>query len=129
MGYRGKGLGKDENGREEALTAESIKVDLTNQKQTKPDTLIFSSSIMKGINENGFNKGYKGKNAKLHKFHGRTAREIKSYIPVNLKEQPQTVVIAASGNGVPTCVNCSTPLEHSLTFISRSTFVRACHSR
>ena len=66
---------------------------------------------MKGINENGFNKGYKGKTAKFHKFHGRTASEIKSYMPVNLEGRPNTVAIAASGNGVPTGVKCSVPLK------------------
>ena len=105
MGYKGRGLGKKEDGIEEALTAEDIDVDL---REIKVDTAVFSSSITKGINVNGFNKLYKGKKAKLHKFHGRTAAEIKEYMPVNLeKEKPQNVVIVASGNGIPTGDQCS----------------------
>ena len=72
------------------------------------------------MNENGFNKGYKGKSAKFHKFHGCTAREIKSYMPVNLEGQPKSVVIAASGNGVPTGVNCSVPLEQLVDDVIQS---------
>ena len=110
MGYGGKGLGKNENGIEDALTADSVGGNLSNKK--KPDTIVFSSSILKGVNTNGFNKGYKGKTAKFFKFHGRTAAEIKAYIPVNVEEErPDNVVIAASGNGVPTGPKLSVPLQ------------------
>ena len=110
MGYGGKGLGKNENGIEDALTADSVGGNLSNKK--KPDTMIFSSSILKGVNTNGFNKGYKGKTAKFFKFHGRTAAEIKSYIPVNVvEEKPDNVVIQASGNGVPTGPKLTVPIQ------------------
>ena len=109
MGFSGKGLGKKENGIEEALTAESIGGNITNN--LNPETLIFSSSITKGINVNGFNKQYKNRTAKFHRFHGRTAEEIKSYMPVNLKVRPESVVVVASGNGVPTGPKCSIPMQ------------------
>ena len=54
------------------------------------------------------NKLYEGKTAKIHKFHGRKAHEITEYMPVNLqKDKPKSVVIVASGNGVPTENQCS----------------------
>ena len=119
MGYGGKGLGKNENGIQDALTAENIGGNLQNQK--KPDTMIFSSSILKGINTNGFNKGYKNKTAKFQKFHGRTAGEIKSYMPVNLAQgKPDTVVIAASGNGIPTGPKCAVPLKQIVDEVVQS---------
>ena len=105
MGYKGKGLGKSEDGIEDALIHEDINVDLQGKKV---DALIFSSSITKGINTNGLNKLYEGKTAKIHKFHGRKAHEITEYMPVNLqKDKPKSVVIVASGNGVPTENQCS----------------------
>ena len=40
--------------------------------------------------------------ATLHKFHGGKARHIKDYIPTHLEdEQPDSVVIVASGNDLP----------------------------
>ena len=60
---------------------------------------------------NGFNKTNKNGRAKFHKFHGYTAGEIKTYMPVNLEVCPETVVVAASGNGVPTGVKCNVPLQ------------------
>ena len=105
MGYKGKGLGKREDGIEDALTHEDVNVDLQGKKV---DALIFSSSITKGINTNGLNKLYEGKTAKIHKFHGRKAHEITEYMPVNIeKDKPKSVVIVASGNGVPTENQCS----------------------
>ena len=119
MGYKGsKGLGKNENGIEEALTLENFEIHpkkkpIASKPGTspKPDTLIFSSSITRSINQNGLNKLYKNKTAKIHKFHGRTSKDIKTYMPVNLKEDhPKSVVIMASGNGVPIGEHCSIPL-------------------
>ena len=118
MGFKGKGLGKRENGIEEALTAETVGATISNKEN--PDTLIFSSSIMKGINVNGFNKAYKNGRAKFHKFHGCTAGEIKTYMPVNLEVRPETVVVAASGNGVPTGVKCDVPPQQIVNDVIES---------
>ena len=92
MGYKGGGLGKNENGREEAVAIS----DMDTSKHHK--TVIFSSSITKGINPNGFNKLYRG-TAKFERFHGRTASDIKAYIPTHLRrEQYDKAVIVAGGN-------------------------------
>ena len=100
MGFKGKGLGKDENGIEEALTVNDLSV-LSMDNNLK--TTIFSSSITRGIRPNGFNKSYKKGVASFERFPGRTAEDIRLYIPAHLqKEHPKRVVIVASGNGVPT---------------------------
>lgn len=100
MGYKGGGLGKYENGREEAVALEH-NMQPSSQHSSQPSshkTVIFSSSITRGINPNGFNKVYNGK-AKFERFHGRTARDIKMYIPQHLsREKYESVVIVAGGN-------------------------------
>ena len=91
-GYKGGGLGKNENGREEAIAISEI--DSLTQR-----TVIFSSSITRGINPNGFNKAYKKGTAKFERFHGRTAHDIKTYIPTHLKRDLyDSAVIVAGGN-------------------------------
>ena len=98
MGYKGKGgLGKYENGIEEAITVDNI-------VRSKERTLIFSSSITRDINTNGFNKKLKYNRATLHKFNGKKIRHIKRYIPVHLDEEEDrvhSVVIVAGGNDIP----------------------------
>lgn len=108
MGYKGGGLGKHENGREEAVA-----VDQKNKPLTRK-TVIFSSSITRGINPHGFNKVYTG-TAKFERFHGRTARDIKLYIPIHLmREQYDSAVIAAGGNDLS---NDSVPIDTVATDI------------
>ena len=90
--------------------------------------MIFSSSILKGVNTNGFNKGYKSKTAKFFKFHGRTSGEIGSYMPVNLEQGlPENVVIAASGNGVPTGPRSSITLQQIVDEVVQSG--KLCHDK
>ena len=95
MGYKGKGLGKNENGIVEAITVDNI-------RPRKKKTAIFSSSITRGISTNGFNKILKGSIAKFHKFNGKKPHHIKGYIQTHLEEdQPDYVAIVAGGNDVP----------------------------
>ena len=90
MGYKGGGLGRNENGREEALGVQGMR--------STEKAIIFSSSITRGVKPNGFNKLYKGV-AKFERFNGRTIHDIKSYIPVHLqREQYDSAVIVAGGN-------------------------------
>ena len=97
MGYKGVGgLGKNEDGIEEAITVDNI-------RPTNTKTLIFSSSITRDINPNGFNKQLKGNRATFHKFNGKRIHHIKKYIPVHLDEEDDvdSVVIIAGGNDIP----------------------------
>ncbi len=90
MGYKGGGLGKNENGREEAVSV--------SDSSSSHKSIIFSSSITRGINPKGFNKLYQG-SAKFERFNGRTAHDIKSYIPTHLKrDQYDSTVIVVGGN-------------------------------
>ena len=94
MGYKGKGLGKNEDGIEEAITVHNT--------TRKAKSLIFSSSIKRGIHTNRFNKKLKNTVAKFHKFNGKKAHHIKDYIQTHIdEEQPDSVVIVAGGNDVP----------------------------
>ena len=91
MGYKGGGLGKNEDGIKEAIPV-----------QSKRKTAIFSSSITKGIKINGFNKGYKAGSATIHRYHGGKIQHIKNYLSTHLQEEnPDTVVIVAGGNDLP----------------------------
>ena len=91
MGYRGKGLGRLENGREEAVASHM-------DTSSTHKTIVISSSITRGINVNGFNKAYRG-TAKFERFNGRTADDIKNYIPTHLsRDIYDSAVIAVGGN-------------------------------
>ena len=105
MGYKGKGLGKHEDGIEDAITVE----DTTTKTKTK--ALIFSSSITRGIDPNGFNKKLKNSKARFHKFSGKKVHHIKDYMPTHIVEdRPDSVVIVAGGNDVPIGKFDSVPL-------------------
>ena len=100
MGYKGKGgLGKNENGIEEAITIDNV----VRSKKSEKRTLIFSSSITRDINTNGFNKKLKYNKATFHKFNGKKIQHIKRYIPVHLDEEKNgvdSVIIVAGGNDI-----------------------------
>ena len=88
MGYTGGGLGKNGTGIVDALSTQKPK-----------ETLVFSSSITKGITVNGFNKGYSKGNAKFKRFPGAKASEIKTYIPTHLEDRDvYAAVIVGGGN-------------------------------
>ena len=92
MGYKGGGLGKNEDGMREALSVQN------DQRKTS----IFSSSITRGIRLNGFNKGYKKGAAIIHRFHGGKVHHIRNYLSTHLEEEkPDSVVIVAGGNDLP----------------------------
>ena len=69
-----------------------------------PETLIFSTSITKGINNRDFNEHFEGEgSASFRRFHGGLARQIKEYLWVHLSEvRPESVIIQTGGNDLPT---------------------------
>ena len=69
-----------------------------------PETLIFSTSITKGIRVNEFNDYFESTGtASFRRFHGGKARHIKNYLNVHLSEiQPENVIIQTGGNDLPT---------------------------
>ena len=95
MGYHGGGLGKHEDGIQDALSVEC-----------KEKTFVVSSSITKGINPYGFNKGYSKGEAMFQRFHGGKVRHIKNYLPTHLDdEHPDNVIIVAGGNDISSLLN------------------------
>ena len=73
------------------------------QRERKQTTLIFTTSISKGIKPKRFNNCVdKVKNAKFVRFHGARAKHMPSYVtPRILEENPSTVIIHAGGNDLP----------------------------
>ena len=66
-------------------------------------TVVFSTSITKGINQWEFNKSYLGGTAIFRRFHGAKAKQIKHYvIPTLIEECPKVVVLQCGGNDLPT---------------------------
>ena len=75
-------------------------------------TVIFSTSITKGINVREFNKHYKMGIARFRRFHGAKAKYIKHYvIPTLVDENPKVVLLQCGGNDLPTSRNNPTPVE------------------
>lgn len=68
------------------------------------ETLIFSTSITKGINKKEFNEHFEGDGTvSFRRFHGGLARHIKHYLWVHLSEvQPESVIIQTGGNDLLT---------------------------
>ena len=66
-------------------------------------TLIFTTSISKGINVPRFNRSYEDGWASFTRFHGAKAEYMPTYIvPRMTKEKPSIVLIQAGGNDLPT---------------------------
>ena len=62
-------------------------------------TIVFSTSITKGIEHDKFNRLYNGQVCNFRRFHGAKLDFIKEYAKIHLvKEMPDTVVVAAGGN-------------------------------
>ena len=95
MGYKGKGLGKNEDGIETALTSKDLCADSKKH-------LIFSSSITRDLSEKVLNKKVKGRVQK-HQYKGHKIKDIKKYITPHLDsgELIDTAIIAAGGNDIP----------------------------
>ena len=65
-------------------------------------TLIFSSSITRGIQKKSFNEDCRTSNVIFHEFKGKTAQDIVRYMPPHLEdEHPTSVVLVAGGNDLP----------------------------
>ena len=66
-------------------------------------TLVFSTSMTKGINFKNFNDRYNGGTAWFRRYHGGKARHIKHYVSTHLhEERPDNVIIHVGGNDLPT---------------------------
>ena len=67
--------------------------------------------MTKGIRIKEFNRFFKGGTAFFRRFHGAKARHVKNYVSTHLEEeQPDTVIIHAGGNDLPTRKNNPTPV-------------------
>ena len=81
--------------------------------QKGPETIIFSTSITKGINRNDLSERYEGEGQlSFRRFPGAKASHIKDYMPTHLAEiKPETVIIQAGGNDLPTPRSNPVPVE------------------
>ena len=76
-------------------------------------TVIFSTSITKGINVRDFNKNYQFGTGRFRRFHGAKAKYIKHYvIPTLIDEHPQVVLLQSGGNDLPTTKINPLPVEN-----------------
>ena len=75
-------------------------------------TVIFSTSITKGINVREFNKQYLSGTARFRRFHGAKSKYMRHYvIPTLVDEAPKVVLIQCGGNDLQTSKNNPTPVE------------------
>ena len=75
-------------------------------------TIVFSTSMTKGIRLNDFNDSYNEGTSQFYKFHGGKVRHIKKYVPIHLEEErPDSVIILAGGNDLPTSKKNPTPVS------------------
>ena len=66
-------------------------------------TVVFSSSITRGIDFDRFKDRYTGGKIRFQKFPGGKAEHMSDYMPTHLfKENPDTVIIHVGGNDLPT---------------------------
>ena len=72
--------------------------------QKGPEVIIFSTSMTKGINWKDINERYEGEGKlSFRRFPGAKAAQVKDYLPTNLSAiKPETVIIHAGGNDLPT---------------------------
>ena len=67
-----------------------------------PNTVVFSTSITKGIGYSEFNERITGQ-ANFRRFHGHKVRHIKEYVWTHLEElSPSSAIIQMGGNDLPT---------------------------
>ena len=87
-----------------------------------PETLIFSTSITKGIRMKEFNECFEGVGTvSSRRFHGGKARHIKDYLWVHLSEvQPESVIIQTGGNDLPTSRSNPVPVNDIASEIIKS---------
>ena len=75
-------------------------------------TVIFSTSITKGITVRDFNNEYKIGTARFRRFPGAKTKQIKHYIlPTLVDECPQVVLLQCGGNDLPTTKANPKPVE------------------
>ena len=74
--------------------------------------MVFSTSMTKGIRIREFNQYVENGNASFRRFHGAKARHVKNYVTTHLSEEhPDTVIIQAGGNDLPTQQGILTPVD------------------
>lgn len=75
-------------------------------------TVVFSTSITKGIKVRDFNKQYSIGTARFRRFPGAKTKQIKHYVvPTLVDESPQVVLLQCGGNDLPTTKMNPTPVE------------------
>ena len=74
-------------------------------------TVIFGTSMTKNIDYNDFNENYNKGTARFQRWPGGKARHFKYYVAPHLaEERPDTVIIQAGGNDLPTKKSSPTPV-------------------
>ena len=75
-------------------------------------TIVFSTSMTKGIRLREFNSWYENGTARFRRFHGAHARHIKHYLSTHMEGvTPENVIILAGGNDLPTKKDNPRPVE------------------
>jgi lysophospholipase L1-like esterase len=87
-----------------------------------PETLIFSTSITKGLRMGEFNEYHEGVGrVSRHRYHGGKARHIKDYLWVHLSEvRPETVILQMGSNDLPTPRSNPEPVSNIVEEIIKS---------
>jgi lysophospholipase L1-like esterase len=87
-----------------------------------PETMIFSTSMTKGLRMGEFNECYEGVGrVSRFRYHGGKARHIKDYLWVHLSEvRPESVIIQIGSNDLPTPRSNPEPVENIVAEIIKS---------